>query len=121
MTVLFVSVVCDHCNPPDDDDDHRQLRLGYVVYRSRPPGSCEYVFETQDDAARWRAASGLERFPIKQVLTPGRFRWRSSVGPGAKDPASLRNIRIADRLYEIYAEGHKDLPEENHNIAIYMD
>jgi hypothetical protein len=70
---------------------------GYIVWRSRPPGSCEYVFKTQEDAERWRSAAGLDRFPIKPVVSKTPFTWRKSTG-------SVRDIELADRLFEIFPD-----------------
>lgn len=92
MTLLFLSAVCDNCDAKPLAGGYMR---GFIVWRSRPPGSCEYVFKTRADAERWRAAAGLDRFPIRSVLTDKDFRWRRSTG-------SVRAIELADRLFEIF-------------------
>ncbi len=73
---------------------------GFVVWRSRPEGSCEYVFKTRTDAEKWRSGAGLERFPIRLVSTETPFKWRTSTG-------SVSGIELADRLFEIYTDEEK--------------
>lgn len=97
MTFLFLSVVCEHCESPKTSPSGD---YGYIVWRSRPPGSCEYVFKTEKDATTWRAAAGLDRFPIRKVFAKNGFRWRPSTG-------SVANITLADRLFEIYPDADK--------------
>jgi hypothetical protein len=96
MIALFISTVCERCNAPQGERSNG-LERGYIVWRSRPPGSCEYVFRSRDDAERWRAAAGLDRFPIRAVLSRTSFKWRRSTG-------SVRDIELADRLFEIFPD-----------------
>ncbi|MCZ7685653.1 MAG: hypothetical protein M5U28_45495 [Sandaracinaceae bacterium] len=56
------------------------------------------MFKSRADAERWRAAAGLDRFPIRSVLSRTSFRWRRSTG-------SVRDIELADRLFEIFPDG----------------
>lgn len=95
LTLLFLTAVCDRCEAPAESDE--ATARGYIVWRSRPPGSCEYVFKTREDAERWRAAAGLDRFPIRAVVSRTPFTWRKSTG-------SVRDIELADRLFEIFPE-----------------
>lgn len=98
MTFLFLSVVCEQCEKSTDISSTEPH--GYIVWRSRPPGSCEYVFKTEKDATTWRAAAGLDKFPIRKVFAKNGFKWRASTG-------SVSNIQLADRLYEIYLDADK--------------
>lgn len=100
MILLFTSAVCDNCEPSGRVGGGGGLDHGFIVWRSRPPGSCEYVFKTMNDAVKWRDAAGLGRFPVRSVATRTPFRWRRSSG-------SVADIDLADRLYEIY-------PDANH-------
>jgi hypothetical protein len=95
MTLLFLSAVCEFCDskPKVETAPDR----GWITWRSRPAGSCEYVFKTPGDAERWRDASGLTKFPIRSVLTSTPFRWRKSTG-------TVRDIELADRLFEVHPE-----------------
>lgn len=93
--MLLLTAVCDRCEVPRSSGSFDR---GYIVWRSRPPGSCEYVFKSRADAERWRAAAGLDRFPIRSVLSRTSFRWRRSTG-------SVRDIELADRLFEIFPDG----------------
>ena len=97
LTQLLLSAVCDRCEAPASSSDEASEH-GFIVWRSRPPGSCEYVFKTRSDAERWRAAAGLDRFPIREVASRTPFRWRKSTG-------SVRDIELADRLFEIFPDG----------------
>lgn len=96
MQPLFTGMYCPSCelraSPPKSAADFTD---GFIVWRSRPPGSCEYVFETSADAERWRDAAGLSRFPIRRVRTRGTFVWRQSTG-------SVANIRLANQLFEVF-------------------
>jgi len=94
MILLFLSAVCDRCEASPSTDGFDR---GYIVWRGRPAGSCEYVFKTRADAERWRDASGLNRFPIRSVLSRTEFRWRRSTG-------SASDIELADRLFEIFPD-----------------
>jgi hypothetical protein len=58
-------------------------------------GSHEYVFRSHECALGWRAAAGLDRFPIVAVVMPFGARWRISVG-------SVAGIQLAVETYEIY-------------------
>lgn len=73
-----------------------ELHRGFIVFRSRPPGSCEYVFKSRSDAERWRAGAGLGRFPIRAVLSRTSFQWRMGTG------AETRRLEIARWPIEIY-------------------
>jgi hypothetical protein len=97
--MLLLTAVCDRCDTQRGSSE--SLDRGFIVWRSRPPGSCEYVFKTRTDAERWRAAAGLDRFPIREVLSSGAFRWRKSTG-------SVRDIELADRLFEIFPDRHHE-------------
>lgn len=99
LTMLLLTAVCDRCESPQTTAG--SFDRGYIVWRSRPPGSCEYVFKSRSDAERWRAAAGLDRFPIRGVLSRGAFRWRRSTG-------SVRDIELADRLFEIFPDGNHE-------------
>lgn len=94
MTPLFFTMECERCLSPHARTTVR-LERGYIVWRSRPPGSSEYVFKSQQDAERWRTASGLDAFPIRAVLSRTPFRWRRSTG-------SVRDVELADKLFEIF-------------------
>lgn len=94
MTLLLISSVCDRCDVGSSSGEPQQ---GFIVWRSRPPGSCEYVFKSRADAERWRAAAELDRFPIRAVLSCTPFRWRRSTG-------SVRDLELADRLFEIFPD-----------------
>lgn len=95
MQPLFTGQYCPFCElkPPSASERF----VGFIVFRSRPPGSCEYVFRTLPDATKWRYHAGLERFPIRRVEASEPFTWRQSTG-------SVRDIELSDRLYEIYLE-----------------
>ena len=91
---LFFSLVCDYC---DTLKATGAMDRGWIVWRNRPIGSSEYVFKSADDAERWRRACGLADHPIRPVVSPRRFVWKRSQG-------SVKDIEVADRLYEIYAD-----------------
>lgn len=93
-TPLFFSLVCDYCDSLKAAGRHDR---GWIVWRNRPIGSSAYVFRSESDAERWRRACGLDDHPIRSVLSPRRFIWRRSQG-------SVKDIEVADRLYEIYAD-----------------
>ena len=92
MTPLFTSMVCERC-----DAEAREVFVGWIVWRSRPPGSQEYVFRRPADAKKWRRAQGLGDFPIRRISTESQTRWRQSGG-------SLKELELADRLFEIYPD-----------------
>jgi len=96
MILLFTSAVCDNCAPSGRSSDGK-LDHGFIVWRSRPPGSCEYVFKTMEHAIKWRDSAGLNKFPVRSVASRTPFRWRRSSG-------SVADIDLADRLYEIYPD-----------------
>lgn len=64
MALLLLTAVCEHCEAKVTDHYH-----AFIVWRSRPPGACEYIFPTIADCSRWRAAANLDRFPIREVTT----------------------------------------------------
>jgi len=104
MVELLLSSVCDRCEGASAPEPHR----GYIVWRARPNGSCEYVFKTVRDAEKWRAAAGLDAKPIRVVLSPEPFHWRQSTG-------SVRDIELADRLFEVYPDAtHTPGPNRVH-------
>ncbi|MDH5491621.1 MAG: hypothetical protein OEY14_06690 [Myxococcales bacterium] len=92
MVALLVSYVCEAC---DAARDAGSFARGWIVWRSRPAGSCEYVFRTRDDALMWRDACGYEEHPVRPVLARAPFRWRMSQG-------LIGGLQVADRLYQIY-------------------
>jgi hypothetical protein len=95
MKPLFVTYVCDFCDgltPDDADYDH-----GFVVWRGRPMPTEEYVFSTRDDAERWRAVQGLVDCPIREVLSPMKFRWRTSSG-------TVKGLKMVERPVTIYPD-----------------
>ncbi len=92
MTPLFTSMVCERC-----DAESRGVFVGWIVWRSRPPGSQEYVFRRPTDAKKWRQAQGLGEFPIRRISTESEIRWRQSTG-------SLKELELADQLFEIYPD-----------------
>lgn len=103
MIALFISAVCDYCDAPTLTSG--EVEYGFIVWRERPPGSCEYLFQTRPDAERWRAAAGLDRFPVRKVWSKSTIRWRKSTG-------SVRDIMLADRLFEIYSK-EDQVPNNN--------
>jgi len=94
MLALFISYVCDYCEkPPSTEGMHR----GWIVWRNSPAGARDYVFPDRASAERWRALRGPADGEIRQVLCQSPFRWRHSAG-------AIKDIRLADRLYEIYPD-----------------
>lgn len=95
MVPLFFSVVCDYCDGlVTDEPDYDR---GWVVWRGRGLPSDEYVFATRSEAERWREIQGLDGCPVREVLSPVRFRWRESSG-------SIKGLRMADRPVTIYPD-----------------
>ena len=95
MKPLFFSAYCPKCG--ENPHTQESAYVGWIVWRSRPPGSCEYVFKTHDDCDRWRAAANLVQFPIRKVSSQQLFLWRKSTG-------SVPDIELADRLFEIFPD-----------------
>lgn len=102
MTMLFIHYVCDECNPPkasavapEESAQSVSGFTGFIVFRSRPDGSCEYVFNDLENAKKWRAAAGVNRYPIYLVEMNREPHWRKSTG-------SVKDLVLADRLFEIY-------------------
>ena len=83
-------MVCDRC-----DGGAEVQEFGWIVWRGRPPGASEFVFRSPEDAKRWRDANRLSHYPIRRVSTEAKIHWRQSTG-------SLKQIELADRLFEIY-------------------
>jgi hypothetical protein len=94
MIALLVSYVCDYCERPPALE---HLYRGWVVWRPDRTGARDYVFPDRESAERWRSLRGPTDAEIRQVLCPQPFRWRQSAG-------SLRDIQLADRLYEIFPD-----------------
>lgn len=103
MTPLFISLVCDYCDGLAMDEENWDR--GYVVWRGRPLPVEEYVFQTYEDAERWKVANAMTAEPILLVIAPLKFRWRRSTG-------TLRDITTADRLVTIYPD-HRFPPGPN--------
>ncbi len=102
MVLLLLTVVCDTCEGRQSNAP--ELARGYIVWRSRPPGTAEYVFRTRHDAERWRAAAGLDRYPIRTVFSRVPFKWTLSTG-------SVRDIEWANRMFEVFpSEDHEPGP-----------
>ncbi len=95
MKPLFVTFVCDFCDGLlDEPIDYDR---GFVVWRDRPLPVEEYVFSTKEDAERWRAVQGWEDCPIREVLAPVKFRWRTSTG-------TVKGLKMAVRPVTIYPD-----------------
>lgn len=109
MTALLLSYVCDYCDG---------LRIeptpyrGFVVNRGSAEHRVreEYVFRSREDAERWRSASGLEHYEIREVASASEFRWRASTG-------SLKDVELADRLYEIFPDPRYEPAPNRAHIA----
>lgn len=85
--------------------------FGFIVWRSRPPGSCEYVFRTEPDVLRWRTAAGLDPHPIRRLVVPTGITWRESTG-------SVRGIWLGDGLYRVYPDRQSYESAENKEGAL---
>lgn len=87
MTMLFIHYVCDECNPPkasavapEESSQPVSGFTGFIVFRSRPDGTCEYVFNDLESAKKWRAGAGFNRYPIYLVEMNRETHWRKSPG-----------------------------------------
>lgn len=105
MVVLLLSAVCERCEAQGLDT------RGFIVWRSRPPGSCEYVFRTEPDVLRWRAAAGLDPHPVRRLVVPSGITWRESTG-------SVRGIWLGDGLYRVYPDRQSYESAENKEGAL---
>jgi hypothetical protein len=96
MIPLFVSCVCEYCDTPPARET---LYSGFVVWSltRHKFGSRQYVFPSRAMAERWQAIRGPEDAVVREVWCAHPFRWH--VGRG-----SIRNLRLADRLFEIYPD-----------------
>jgi len=94
MVLLFLHYACDWCDGLKAPDEEF---TGYIVWRGRDLPSMEYVFPSEEEAAKWRTAKGLGGAPIREVTSLTPFRWRRSTG-------SLVDLTLADRLYEIHPD-----------------
>lgn len=103
LTPLFTSLACDHC----DGLDEVEYEHGFVVLLEDAtfPTGPTYVFRTRTDAARWRAAQGLQQLPIREVLSEVPLRWRKSTG-------TIPDLELADRPFTIH-EDHRFPPEDH--------
>ena len=105
MTLLFTSYACDYCDGLVKDD--AEWDRGFIVWRSRPLPTEQYVFPTRDDADRWRREyPDTATAPILPVVAPVKFRWRPSTG-------TLRGVTLADHLVTIHAD-HRFPPSPHH-------
>lgn len=94
MQALLVKLYCPWCEMREAAGV-KPREGGFIIWRGRPPGSCEYVFKTQKDAELWRDAAGLKQFSVRQIMTDGLITWRQSSG-------TCPDILLADHLYEVY-------------------
>ena len=92
MVALLTSFVCERC---DAERDAGGYARGWIVWRQRPAGSCEYVFRTKEDARQWRDACGYEQHPVRPVLCRWPFTWRESQG-------LIPGLQVADKLYQVH-------------------
>lgn len=104
MVLLLFSSVCPTCTAPASAGE---LHRGYVVWRSRPSGSHEYVFESIADAETWRRAAGLGKFPIRSVLSHQAYDFRTATG-------TVPNLRVGTHLFAIL---HNPAPASNVRTA----
>ena len=108
MRPLFISFVCDYC----DGLREEEYDTGWVAMRdARPIPSLEYVFRSPEDATRWIDLRGWENAEVRKVRTRAIFRWRTSRG-------TIRDLILADRLFEIHAQDAPGGPEENHAFLV---
>jgi len=93
MKPLLLSEFCPKCESGGEKDGG--LHQGFIVWRERPNGATEYVFQTREGAEQWRAAAGLRQFPIRPVASDKPFRWHVSNG-------TCTDLILAEGVYEIH-------------------
>lgn len=94
MTPLFTTAFCAKCE--GDEAYVPTVHRGFVIWRSRSPGSTEYVFISRHDAEVWRDAVNMSRFPVRPVLSTKPFVWKDSTG-------TVEGIQIATHVHGIFS------------------
>jgi hypothetical protein len=95
MTPLFVSYVCDWC---DGLKRPTVVARGFVVWPEEVVVDAMelYVFPTREMAAHYQRSTGSSG-EIREVASEYPIRWQPGRG-------SIKNLRLADRLYSIYPD-----------------
>lgn len=99
MVELFLTQACDHC---DYGISRECLHSGYIVksehtFNDQTKAYSSYVFQTPQDADKWRSAASYLTDDIVEILSLDPFTWLPSRG-------TLKDVILADHTYDVFLD-----------------